>query len=190
MKQLYYNLIRPKTSFHDAYPLKIRDIGPWVSLIGRRYSSSRTIDPIRKGDEYQSPDETFLENVKGFKCLLCILSLPRLVFEYENADRDNQGIFWGDILTIGQLLDYAYQQGVLSPEKEDSYDDLEDNVMYLILTLGLASIWRRPSHVYALASEGMELRSFNSVRQGSTRIEIKVIRQRLERVLRMREFSP
>lgn len=116
------------------------DMGTWVALIGLRlpgpFSAKNGL-----GDSLSRRNLRPRE-LRHIEILLVLLELPYMSAK-SNAKKSSQseGHFWGETLTVGEVLDQCYRLRVLSRPKKDDWQHYYHYIQELLKTLELLALW-------------------------------------------------
>lgn len=137
-KEIYYSLSRwwwsnaSSPSRPDIRPRGILDMGPWIALIGMR---------LPRYEDGKEVDKTGSKDLVRLRMLTIILDLPQLERWSDRYEAGKEGIFWADIVTVGQALDQCYRYRVLEQPTPQDIVAYQDHVKELIHTLKLVNLW-------------------------------------------------
>jgi hypothetical protein len=116
----------------------ILDMSPLVALIGIRlphYENGEEVDDTR----YCLG--TGLRGIRRLSILILLLELPTSGIESDEYDLTKEGAFWGDKLTVGQVLDQCYRQGILEQPNMTDHVAYKKHVAELIHAIELINLW-------------------------------------------------
>ncbi|KAF2000320.1 hypothetical protein P154DRAFT_200530 [Amniculicola lignicola CBS 123094] len=112
----------------------ILDMGPWVSLIGMRL-------PNHVGeDDLLGPSS---KDITRLLILVVLLHLPQPPVDSGEHSSNSAGTFWGDTVTVGQVLDLCYHQGVMKKPHTRDINGCRVHARELTCAIKLMNIWQR-----------------------------------------------
>lgn len=91
-------------------------------------------------DEERFPDRPFA-GVECLKVLILLLDLPCQRTTSDEYDMKRDGEFWGDKLTVGQVLDECYSHGILEAPMRNDCTTYKSHVAELTQVLWIINMW-------------------------------------------------
>ncbi|KAE9374904.1 hypothetical protein N431DRAFT_482029 [Stipitochalara longipes BDJ] len=116
----------------------ILDMSPLVALIGMRlphYENGEQVDDAR----YCLGSG--LRGIRRLSILILLLELPISSVESDEYDLTKEGAFWGDKLTVGQVLDQCYGHGILEQPIITDHVTYRKHVGEITHALELINLW-------------------------------------------------
>ena len=115
------------------------DMGPWIALIGMRlpgyWEVSKVGEPVSSSNQ-NSPE------VDRMEILQLLLDMPTIrAKENVNNHSDGEGLFWGETLTVGQVLDQCYRMSILERPRKNDWKTYQRHTSQLLGTLDTFGLW-------------------------------------------------
>lgn len=115
------------------------DMGPWIALIGMRLTGYRNAGWVDHNIRSSKSAE-----VVHMEILQLLLDLPSISAK-ENIEnkREIEGLFWGESITVGQVLNQCYRLAILERPRRKDWKTYQWHTAELIRTLETFNLWHK-----------------------------------------------